>query len=149
MQSTRGAVFPCIVRKKPQVPNTARQAASLPGDISRGTFGGLKSGEDLVGLDGGIIHYQEINVTGSSGGSPWDIARTLELMDAGEIDAGKHISRVGDLDHAVEFLEMVKAQRIDGKAVVYPHRHSDEILAVPSWSAQDERAYLLPVSSSP
>ena len=26
-----GAVFPCIVRKKPQVPNTARQAASLPG----------------------------------------------------------------------------------------------------------------------
>ena len=31
-----GAVFPCIVREKPQVPNTARQAASLPGDISRG-----------------------------------------------------------------------------------------------------------------
>ena len=29
-------MFPCIVRKKPQVPNTARQAASLPGDISRG-----------------------------------------------------------------------------------------------------------------
>ena len=25
-----GSVFPCIVRKKPQVPNTARQAASLP-----------------------------------------------------------------------------------------------------------------------
>ena len=25
-----------MVRKKPQVPNTARQAASLPGDISRG-----------------------------------------------------------------------------------------------------------------
>ena len=25
-----------VVRKKPQVPNTARQAASLPGDISRG-----------------------------------------------------------------------------------------------------------------
>ena len=32
----RGAVFPCIIRKKTQVPNTARQAASLPGDISRG-----------------------------------------------------------------------------------------------------------------
>ena len=25
-----------VVRKKPQVPNTARQASSLPGDISRG-----------------------------------------------------------------------------------------------------------------
>ena len=31
-----GAVFPGIVRKNPQVPNTDRQAASLPGDISRG-----------------------------------------------------------------------------------------------------------------
>ena len=31
-----GAVSPCMVRKKPQVPNTARQAASLTGDISRG-----------------------------------------------------------------------------------------------------------------
>jgi L-sorbose 1-phosphate reductase len=111
-------------------------------------FGGLKSGEDLVGLDSGIVHYQEINVTGSSGGSPWDVARTLELMAAGEIDAGKHISRVGDLDHAVEFLEMVKAQRIDGKAVVYPHRLSDKILAVPSWSVQDERAHLMAVGPS-
>jgi threonine dehydrogenase-like Zn-dependent dehydrogenase len=105
-------------------------------------FGGLKSGEDVIGLDTGIVHYLEINVTGSSGGSPWDVARTLELMAAGEIDAGKHISRVGDLDHAIEFLEMVKQQRIDGKAVVYPHRHSKEILSVPSWSPQDERAYL-------
>jgi threonine dehydrogenase-like Zn-dependent dehydrogenase len=105
-------------------------------------FGGLKSGEDVVGLDAGIVHYREITVTGSSGGSPWDVARTLDLMAAGEIDASKHISRVGDLDHAIEFLEMVKAQRIDGKAIVYPHRHSDEILAVPSWTARDEVRYL-------
>src|SRR5574337_192551 len=28
--------LPIFVRKKPQVPNTARQAASFPGDISRG-----------------------------------------------------------------------------------------------------------------
>jgi threonine dehydrogenase-like Zn-dependent dehydrogenase len=105
-------------------------------------FGGLKSGEDVVGLDAGIVHYQEINVTGSSGGSPWDVARTLGLMAAGEIDASKHISRIGDLDHAIEFLEMVKAQRIDGKAVVYPHRRNDEILTVPSWTAQDEARYL-------
>lgn len=105
-------------------------------------FGGLKSGEDTVSLDAGIVHYQEINVTGSSGGSPWDVARTLELMAAAELDASKHISRVGDLDHAVEFLVMVKEQRIDGKAVVYPHRRSREILAVPSWTAGDEVVYL-------
>jgi threonine dehydrogenase-like Zn-dependent dehydrogenase len=105
-------------------------------------FGGLKKGEDIVGLDTGIVHYKEINVTGSSGGSPWDVARTLELMASGEINAGAHITRIGDLDHSVAFLEMVKDQEIDGKAVVYPHRRIEEIVAVPSWTAQDEQAYL-------
>ena len=36
MQSTRKGSFSVHRRKKSQVPNTARQAASLPGDISRG-----------------------------------------------------------------------------------------------------------------
>ena len=86
-------------------------------------FGGLKKGEDTVGFDTSLVHYKEINITGSSGGSPWDVARTLELMAAAEIDAGDHIARIGDLAHAAEFLQMIKAQSIDGKAVVYPHRH--------------------------
>jgi len=105
-------------------------------------FGGLKKGEDVVGFDTGIVHYKEINITGSSGGSPWDVARALELMAAKEIDAGAHITRIGDLEHAVDFLRMIMAQEIDGKAVVYPHRRSREIRAVKSWSAQDEREYL-------
>ena len=37
---------------------------------------------------------------------------------------------------------MIKAQEIDGKAVVYPHRRSAEIRAVASWSAEDEANYL-------
>ena len=105
-------------------------------------FGGLKKGEDTVGFDTSLVHYKEINITGSSGGSPWDIARTLELMAAREIDAGDHIARIGDLSHAPEFLQMIKAQAIDGKAVVYPHRPSGEIRSVKSWTAQDERDYL-------
>lgn len=105
-------------------------------------FGGLKKGDEIVGLDAGIVHYKEINVTGSSGGSPWDIARTLELMTSREIDAGSHITRVGDLEHSIDFLKMIIAQQIDGKAVVYPHRHTSEIRAVKSWSGEDERAYL-------
>ena len=110
-------------------------------------FGGLKKGEDVVGLDTGIVHYKEINVTGSSGGSPWDMARTLELMLDGEIDAGCHITRIGDLEHAAEFLRLIMAQEIDGKAVVYPHRRAAEILTVHSWSAGDERQYLEKVAS--
>lgn len=105
-------------------------------------FGGLKKGEDKVGLDSGIVHYKEINVTGSSGGSPWDIARTLELIATGGINAAAHITRIGDLEHAAEFLRMIRAQQIDGKAVVYPHRRAREILSVKSWSLQDELTYL-------
>lgn len=106
-------------------------------------FGGLKKGEDTVGFDTSLVHYKEINITGSSGGSPWDIARTLELMAAREIDAGDHIARIGDLAHAAEFLQMIKAQAIDGKAVVYPHRRTNQILTVKSWTAQDEEQWLV------
>ena len=35
--NTKGQFFRASFGKKPQVPNTARQAASLPGDISRGS----------------------------------------------------------------------------------------------------------------
>jgi threonine dehydrogenase-like Zn-dependent dehydrogenase len=105
-------------------------------------FGGLKKGDDIVSIDASTVHYKEINVTGSSGGSPWDIARTLELIAAKEIDAGAHITRVGDLEHAIELLKLVKAQQIDGKAVVYPHRRTQDIHSVDSWSGADERSYL-------
>jgi L-iditol 2-dehydrogenase len=105
-------------------------------------FGGLKKGEDVVGLDTGIVHYKEINVTGSSGGSPWDVARTLELMAAGEINAGNHVAQIGDLEHTIRFLEMVRAQEIDGRAVVYPHRRTEQIRVVKAWTAEDEREYL-------
>lgn len=102
----------------------------------------MKQGDDIVGIDAGAVHYKEINVTGSSGGSPWDIARTLELIAAEELDAGAHITCVGDLEHAIEFLHMVKTLQIDEKAIVYPHRRAKEIRKVDSWSVTDEQAYL-------
>lgn len=105
-------------------------------------FGGLKKGEDTVGFETSVVHYKEINITGSSGGSPWDVARTLELLAGREIDAGDHIACIGDLSHAAEFLRMIGAQAIDGKAVVYPHRPSHEIRSVKCWTAQDEDDYL-------
>ena len=105
-------------------------------------FGGLKKGDEVVGLDTLVIHYKSINVTGSSGGSPWDIARTLELMASGEIDPAVHITRIGDLEHAVELLKLVKAQQIDGKAIVYPHRHAEAIQVVHTWTLADEKKYL-------
>jgi threonine dehydrogenase-like Zn-dependent dehydrogenase len=125
----------------------ARQViADAQGLLGRGSvlnlFGGLKKGEDTVGFETSLIHYKEVNITGSSGGSPWDVARTLDLMAAHEIDAGDHIARIGDLAHAGDFLQMIKAQAIDGKAVVYPHRPCAEIRCVTSWTAQDEKQWL-------
>jgi L-sorbose 1-phosphate reductase len=105
-------------------------------------FGGLKKGEEIVGFDTIAIHYKAINVTGSSGGSPWDVARALELMAKGEINPAAHIACVGDLEHAPEFLKMVKAQQINGKAIVYPHRRSNQIRVVENWTADDEQNYL-------
>lgn len=105
-------------------------------------FGGLKEAESRVPFQTSVIHYREINITGSSGGSPWDVAHALDLMAAGEIDPALHITRVGDLSHAAELLELVKAREIDGKAVVYPHRPANEILAVDSWTAENERDYV-------
>jgi threonine dehydrogenase-like Zn-dependent dehydrogenase len=105
-------------------------------------FGGLPRGREFIAFDTLAIHYKEINLTGSSGGYPWDMARTLELIASGAIDPAAHITRIGDLDHAGDLLKMVKARTIDGKAVVYPHRRAEVIKSVPCWSAEDEQAYL-------
>jgi len=46
------------------------------------------------------------------------------------IDPEVHTTRIGDMEHAPEFLKQIKGQEIDGKAVVYPHRRSDQISVV-------------------
>jgi L-iditol 2-dehydrogenase len=105
-------------------------------------FGGLKKGEDVVDLDTGIVHYREINVTGSSGGSPWDVERTLALMAGEEIETAAHITRVADLEHVPEIIAMIKRRELDGKAIVYPHRRVAEIRSVERWTAGDEQKFL-------
>jgi threonine dehydrogenase-like Zn-dependent dehydrogenase len=105
-------------------------------------FAGLAPGSELVAIDARFVHYQEINITGSSGGGPWDVIESLRLMAEGAIDAGAHIAHIGDLEHAPALLRMARERRVDGKAVVYPHRSGDTILNVPRWDAEDEQRYL-------
>lgn len=105
-------------------------------------FGGFRKGAETIALDGNLIHYRETVTTGSSGGSPWDLARTLQLIARGDIDMAAHITRVGDLAHAPELLKQIEAQQLDGKAIVYPHRRSHAIRRVDAWSAADEREWL-------
>lgn len=105
-------------------------------------FAGLKPGNEIIGIDERFVHYQEINVTGSSGGGPWDVIEALRLMAAGQIDAAAHIGHVGDLDHAPELLAMARDGRVQGKAIVYPHQRSAAITDVGRWTAADEQRYL-------
>jgi L-sorbose 1-phosphate reductase len=105
-------------------------------------FAGLAPGSELIHIDARLVHYRETNITGSSGGGPWDIIETLRLMATSEIEPAAHIAHVGDLQHAPELLRMAREGRVEGKAVVYPHRRSDSIVTVPRWSADDERSYL-------
>ena len=105
-------------------------------------FAGLPAGSEFIAIDERFVHYQEINITGSSGGGPWDIIETLRLMAAGDIDAGAHIGHVGDLEHAPELLMMARERRVEGKAIVYPHRRTDSIANVRRWDADDEQRYL-------
>ncbi len=105
-------------------------------------FGGLMKGEDVLEFDTSLVHYREITITGSSGGSPWDMVRTLELMTAQEIAPASHITRIADLEHAIEILAQIRDRRIDGKAVIYPHRRTAQMQSVPSWTGEDEERYL-------
>jgi threonine dehydrogenase-like Zn-dependent dehydrogenase len=105
-------------------------------------FAGLPAGRERVSIDERFVHYQEINITGSSGGGPWDIIETLRLMAEGEIDAAAHIGHVGDLAHAPELLRMAREGRVRGKAIVYPHRPSSGIRDVARWTGEDEQRYL-------
>ena len=106
-------------------------------------FGGFSHDSRMLDLDGNRIHYQETVVTGSSGGSPWDLARTLDLLASGRIDAGAHVTRVGDLEHAPEFIASIERRELDGKAVVYPHRRTERVRSVGRWTAEDEATYLM------
>lgn len=105
-------------------------------------FAGLPPGQEHVALDARFVHYRELNVTGSSGGGPWDVAEALRLMADGRIDPGVHIAHIGDLEHAPRLLTMAREQRIEGKAVVYPHRRMKDVATVARWDADDERRHL-------
>ncbi len=105
-------------------------------------FGGLKKGEDVLPFDTGLVHYKEIIITGSSGGLPWDMVRTLELMAQKRIDPASHITRIADLEHAVDIINQIRRREIDGKAVIYPHRRIAQMREVSRWTAEDEASYL-------
>ena len=140
VSDVQGADDVIVAVGAPEAVESAQHLVGRDGVLN--IFGGLKSGNETIQLDANIVHYKETSVTGSSGGNIWDIVRSLELIACKDIDPSAHITRIGDLYHAPTLIQQIKACELDGKAVIYPHRRSKEILSVDRWSADDEPAYL-------
>jgi L-iditol 2-dehydrogenase len=139
----RGADDVIVAAASKQAIESAQYLVARGGVLN--LFAGLKAGADVVALSTGVAHYREAIVTGSSGGSPWDIDMTLRLMTNGSLDPSSHIAQVGDLEHAIGFLNLVKSNEIEGKAMVYPHRRASQPRSVAVWTAKDEQEYLEPL----
>ena len=105
-------------------------------------FGGLKKGEHLIDLDTLRVHYDDIRICGSSGGTPADIAETLRMIAAGELDVGHHMTMVGSLDQLPRALELVKNTETDGKIVLYPHIRHTELVEAKGWTGREEQDFV-------
>ena len=104
------------------------------------SFGGLRLGENIIGIDMRNVHYNEIVITGSSGGNWGDTVKTLRLINDGKIRVGTQIRLVGDLSHAIEFLKLVKSGKVDGKAIVYPHiKLTKPVKVEDEWTIEKEK----------
>jgi L-iditol 2-dehydrogenase len=105
-------------------------------------FGGLKRGEHVIDLDTLRVHYDEIRVVGSSGGSPADMAEALRMTAAGEFDPGNHLSLVGSLDQFPRALEMIRKTETEGKIVLYPHIAPTPLTPTVRWGRVEEEQFL-------
>jgi threonine dehydrogenase-like Zn-dependent dehydrogenase len=104
-------------------------------------FGGVRADDRMIQVDARRIHYDSIAVVGSSGSDPSDIVETLELLAARKIQPGNYVAAVGGLDAARDLIEAVRAQRLEGKGVIYPSVRRP-LLEVDAWSAEQERELL-------
>ncbi len=108
------------------------------------SFGGLKLADSIIGVDMRKVHYDEMIITGSSGGNWSDTKKVLEFIYNKEINVDNHISIVGDLSQSIEFLSLVKSGKINGKAIVYPHTGLDKPLMPDNgWTKEKEKTLLL------
>ncbi|MFO8082317.1 MAG: zinc-binding dehydrogenase [Armatimonadota bacterium] len=104
-------------------------------------FGGVKAGDEMIEVDARRIHYESISVVGSSGSDPSDMSLAMEMIAEDRIQPGKYVSAVGGLDAARDLLEAVRAQKMEGKGVIYPSLRKP-LEEIDGWSDDDEEALL-------
>ncbi len=104
-------------------------------------FGGVKADERMIQVDARRIHYDSISAVGSSGSDPSDIREALSMIADGQIRPGNYVAAVGGLDAARDLIEAVRAQKFEGKGVIYPSLRKP-LEELDGWSADQERELL-------
>ncbi len=105
-------------------------------------FGGLPKGDSQLNVDNIKVHYEEIRVTGSSGGDPGDYIQTLEAIRNNDIDPGNYVAAVGSIENAPKVLKMIHDNEIQGKAILYPHIKQTDLKMVDYWDEEKENKFL-------
>jgi L-iditol 2-dehydrogenase len=81
----------------PEAQIKAVELAALNGRVI--LFGGLAADKACVPLSANIIHYRQVNVTGTCRSSPAQFRKTIELMSDGLIDVKSLITGRFNLEH--------------------------------------------------
>jgi len=74
-------------------------------------FAGLPKDRAIAGLDGNLIHYKNLTVTGTTGGCNVDYAKALELITSGAVPVEGIISHRFSLEQLPEAYETALASR--------------------------------------
>jgi len=72
-------------------------------------FAGLPKDDSLISLDANIIHYNEIEITGSSDSTPGQNKKAIELLNNGKVKVNNLITRKYPLEEYFNGLEMAKS----------------------------------------
>ena len=94
------------------IPEIVPEGLSILGIFGRlCLFAGLPKDRAIVGLDGNLIHYKNLSVTGTTGGCNADYAKALGLITSGAVPVEGIISHRFQLDQLSEAYETALAGR--------------------------------------
>jgi len=100
----------------PALVNEAFRIARKQGTVN--LFAGFP-GEGASAIESNIIHYNELNVTGTASAAPWHFEETMKLVTSGKVNLGKLISHRFPLEQMDDALQvLMNGQGI--KIVVIP-----------------------------
>lgn len=106
---TGGAGLDVVITAVP-VPEIVPEGLSLLGIFGRlCLFAGLPKDRAIAGLDGNLIHYKNLSVTGTTGGCNADYAKALNLITSGAVPVEGIISHRFSLEQLSEAYETALA----------------------------------------